>query len=277
MAVTAFPVLARILRDTGLADTPVGGLVLACAAVDDVTAWCLLAAVVGLVKGDFGATSTTLLGTVVYVLAMWFLARPLLERYLVRPAPDKAPTPRVFGSMLALLFISTVVTRAIGIHGLFGAFMLGLIIPKDSGLARSLVARLDGIAAVLLLPTFFALTGLRLRLDLLSNASDWWTCGGLLLVASGGKFGGTFLASRLSGLAAADATAVGMLMNTRGLMELVVLNIGLELGVLTPRFFSMMVLVALITTFATTPLLHLIGYAKLRKPSTSPHEAPQLA
>jgi Kef-type K+ transport system membrane component KefB len=258
MSVTAFPVLARLLTDRGLQRTHLGVMALACAAFDDVTAWCLLALVVGIVN----STATTALVTfglsAVYVVFMLVLVRPAVA-HLVRKAELRE---RLTQGWMAWLFVglllSALVTEAIGIHALFGAFLLGAIIPHDSLLAREVSRRLEDLVVLLLLPAFFAFSGLRTQIGLLGTTTDWLWCLAIIGVASLGKFGGASLAARISGMRWADAFSIGVLMNTRGLMELIVLNVGLDLGVISPRLFAMLVIMAVVTTMITGPALSLI-------------------
>ncbi len=258
MSVTAFPVLARILTDRQMQRSPLGVLALACAAVDDVTAWCLLAFIVGFERATSLSWVLTLGLTLAYVVVVLVVVRPVVHRLTARqdaaPELSRGATAAVFVALVA----SALVTEAIGIHALFGAFLLGAIIPHESRLAREMTRRLAEFVTVLLLPAFFAVTGMRTRIDLLSGATDWLLCGAILFVACAGKFGGSAIAARLSGLSWHDSASLGVLMNTRGLMELIVLNIGLELGAISPRLFAMLVIMAVVTTLATTPLLMLL-------------------
>jgi Kef-type K+ transport system membrane component KefB len=265
LSVTAFPVLARILSDTGLTRTRLGTLALACAAVGDATAWCLLAFVVSFVRAEGTSSLATLAFTVIYVAAMLLVVRPIVGRLVRRQELvgklDRVATTLAFLGLLA----SALVTEAIGIHALFGAFLLGAIVPHDSLLARELTRRIEDFVVVLLLPVFFAFTGMRMQVGLLQGPTDWFYCGVIIAVACAGKFGGSALAGRLSGLGWREACSIGVLMNTRGLMELIVLNVGLDLGVISPRLFAMLVIMAVVTTFLTSPLLH-----ALEKRSTAP-------
>jgi K+:H+ antiporter len=252
MSITAFPVLARLLDDWNLTQTELGRVALSCAAVDDVTAWCLLAFVVGIVEAEPGEGIRVAIGAVAYIAVMLFVARPLLRRYA--PRWDAGSTYPVAALLVALL-ASAAATEAIGIHAIFGAFVLGAVVPPESPVARALGRQMRDLVTILLLPAFFAFTGMRTRIDLLSGAADWIICLLIIAVATAGKFGGTFVAARLSGMRPRDAAMLGALMNTRGLMELIVLNIGLELGVISPPVFAMMVLMALATTMSTAPML----------------------
>jgi len=256
MAVTAFPVLARILSDRGLQKTELGVIAISCAAVDDVTAWCLLAFVVSFATSSHLESAFYTLGLVaLYVTVMLVVARPLMARLVRRQAllgrVTRGATALVFVGLLA----SALATELAGVHALFGAFLLGAIIPHHSLLATGLREKLEDVVVILLLPAYFAYTGLRTEIGLVSGLSNLVWCVALLVVACAGKFGGGALAARLSGLAWRDAASIGVLMNTRGLMELVVLNIGLDLGVISGTVFAMLVIMALVTTAATTPLV----------------------
>jgi Kef-type K+ transport system membrane component KefB len=258
MSVTAFPVLARILTDRGISKTELGTLAISCAAVDDVTAWCLLAAVVGLARQDFGDVLMTLALSAAYLVAMLVVVRPLLARLARRQELLGRITPDAVALIFIGLLASALATEYAGIHALFGAFLLGAIIPHESRMAKELKQKLEDPVVVLLLPAFFAYTGMRTQIGLLSDARSWLICAALVAVACAGKFGGGTLAARLTGLSWRDAAGIGVLMNTRGLMELVVLNIGLDLGVISPTLFAMLVVMAVVTTLATTPLLQLL-------------------
>ncbi|WPB80697.1 cation:proton antiporter [Archangium violaceum] len=256
MSVTAFAVLARILSEHGLLRSKVGMLALTCAAVDDVTAWCLLAFVVSLVRAsDLLHAGYTTLFALLYIGFMLGLVRPFLARLGARVANKEGLTQNVVALTLMMLLASAWATERIGIHAVFGAFLFGVIIPKQGGLAEALAEKLEDVVVVLLLPVFFANSGLRTQVGLLDDASDWALCGLILLVACVGKFGGTTLAARLTGMRWREAGALGILLNTRGLIELIVLNIGLDLGVISPTLFTMMVIMAMVTALMTSPLL----------------------
>ena len=259
MSITAFPVLARILAERRLLRSPVGAVAVACAAVDDVTAWCLLAFVVSIVRasGVESALKTTGLA-LAYVLFMLFVLKPFFARLGARATSGDGVPQNVVAATFVLLFLSSCTTELIGIHALFGAFILGAIVPRENGFARALAEKLEDVVVVFLLPLFFAFSGLRTQVGLLDTGRSWLMAGAILVAAVGGKFGGSYVAARLTGIAPREAGAVGILMNTRGLMELIVLNIGLDLGVISPALFAMMVLMALVTTVMTTPLLSLV-------------------
>lgn len=258
MSITAFPVLARILTDRGMQKTPLGIIALGCAATDDVTAWCLLALVVGVAQAKVGDAVIVMGLAVAYIAFMYLIVRPLGARLSSR-LDEARLTPDVVAIVFGALLLSTLATEWIGIHAVFGAFLLGAMIPHDSAVARAFTRKLEDIVTVLLLPAFFAFTGMRTRIDLVAGAEQWLVCGLIILVATSGKFGGALASARLTGLTWRDSTALGLLMNTRGLMELIVLNLGLDMHVISPTLFAMMVLMALATTIATTPLLQLLG------------------
>jgi Kef-type K+ transport system membrane component KefB len=259
MSITAFPVLARILTDRNMEDTELGVIALSCAAIDDVTAWCLLAFVVGVAQAAVnGALQTTLLA-VGYIAIMLLVVRPLAVRFLGHDSEH--PQRRMAVWVLVGLLFSAMTAEWIGIHAIFGAFLLGAIIPHDSDVAVDFTSKLEDIVKILLLPAFFAYTGMKTEIGLVSGWEAWMFCAVIILVATLGKFGGTFVAARFTGLDSRLSAALGILMNTRGLMELIVLNIGLELGVISPKLFAMMVIMALVTTISTTPILHALTKA----------------
>jgi Kef-type K+ transport system membrane component KefB len=259
MSVTAFPVLARILKDRRIQNTPLGVTAIACAAVDDATAWCLLAFVSGVATAQLGSAVTTFGLAALYVVVMYVAVRPLARWLAAREERTAGPvSSTVLAIVVGLMLLSAVATESIGIHALFGAFLFGALIPHDGRLAEQLRARMEDIVVVLLLPIFFAFTGMRTQIGLLATPMDWLFCGVIIVVATAGKFGGSFVAARLSGLGWRESSAIGVLMNTRGLMELIVLNVGLDMGILSPTLFAMLVLMALVTTFSTTPALQLI-------------------
>lgn len=258
LSITAFPVLVRILRERGLAGTFLGNTAITCAAVDDVTAWSLLAMVVAIggARGFWAAAGTMLLA-LAFIAVMFGVAAPVLRRALASRAEREEPGPGAVAAVLVFVLASALATEWIGVHALFGAFLAGVVMPRARSFRDYLATRLEHFASVLLLPVFFAFTGLRTRIGLLDDARGWAICGVIILVATLGKLGGTFVAARATGLAAPDAFALGALMNSRGLMELIALNVGYELGILSPRIFAMMVLMALVTTLSTGPLLSL--------------------
>ena len=257
MSITAFPVLARILDERNLLQSPVGVISISCAAVDDIAAWCLLAGLTAWVRsGRESSPWFTLAGLGAYLFVMICVVRPLLGRYSARQREISRET---LAFALLFLFFSAWTTERIGVHALFGAFFAGAILPRNEAFTRSLAGHLEMITSVLLLPLFFAYTGLRTSIHLLSGGMVWFYCALIVLVAVLGKLFGCAVAGRASGMSWNNALSVGVLMNTRGLIELVILNVGLDLGVISPMLFSMMVIMALVTTFMTTPVLALLS------------------
>ncbi len=278
MSVTAFPVLARILTDRRIHKTKMGTLTLACAAIDDVSAWCLLAFVVSVTQSHAGGAVRTVLMAIGYIAAMVLLVRPLVIRLSHALDSKGRLTQGILALILLAILLSSLATESIGIHAIFGAFVLGAIIPHNSAIARDLTDKLEDFVVVFLLPAFFAFTGLRTQIGLVSGKQQWIFCAMIILIASLGKFGGSTAAARISGLGWRESSALGVLMNTRGLMELIVLNIGLELHVISPTLFAMLVLMALATTFATTPILHFImPRRRLEREAVAIEEASKLA
>ncbi|HEX6373784.1 MAG TPA: cation:proton antiporter [Longimicrobium sp.] len=260
MSVTAFPVLARIVADLGLLHTRLGTLALACAALDDVLAWCILAAVVALVRAGAGPLPpwAMLAGAAVFVAAMVLVVRPLLARVAVRLSGDGPRQRDALGLVLLVVLASAWTTEALGLHALFGAFLAGVVMPRDRIVARAVAGRLEDATVVLLLPLFFAFTGLRTHVALVQGPGLAGIAALVIVVAVAGKFGASALAARLAGMSWRESAAIGVLMNTRGLMELVILNVGLEIGVISPPLFAIMVVMAIVSTVMTTPLLEWI-------------------
>jgi Kef-type K+ transport system membrane component KefB len=250
MAITAFPVLARVLQETGLYRTRVGVLTVTCAAVDDVTAWCVLTVVVAVVRSTGPLDAVQIVG-----LSLIFLVVMLK---VVRPALARLPGLPVWAA-LALALVSAWITEEIGIHAIFGAFMAGAVVPRRPEVQIEIHDRLETSTLTLLLPIFFVVVGLATRVDMLDSAYLWGLTAIVVAVAIAGKWGGSMLAARATGETWRDAAAIGVLMNTRGLTELVILTVGLELGVITTTVFTIMVLMALVTTLMATPILALVS------------------
>jgi len=263
MSVTAFPVLARILEDRGLSKTTLGGVALTCAAFDDVTAWCLLALVIAIARADAMLPAIITIGFVIaFISLMIFLIRPLLARLAKLTSDDERQRRGLAAIILVFVFASALVTEIIGIHALFGAFLAGVVMPATAGVRSMLKARLETLSLVVLLPLFFAFTGLRMQITLLNDARSWLLCGLIVVVAIAGKLGGSMFMARWTGMGWRDSFSLGVLMNTRGLVELIVLSIGYDLGILSARIFAMLVLMALVTTFMTGPLLSLVKFGE---------------
>ena len=261
MSITAFPVLARIIEERGLSVTPFGAIAMACAAVDDLTAWCLLAIVVAVVKATGLATAAvTVLLALLFIAVMLWIIRPRAEGILRREEKKDAHSRGFIAGVLIFVFSCALFTEIIGIHAIFGAFLAGATLPVQSRVRKVLRERLETVSGTFLLPLFFAYAGLRTQLGLLDGWHDWLICGGLIAIATVGKLGGSMLAARWTGMAWRSAFSVGILMNVRGLVELIVLNIGYDFGILSPRIFTMMVVMALVTTFMAGPVLSLLGF-----------------
>jgi len=259
MSITAFPVLARMLHERGLSRSPLGTVALTCAAVDDLTAWCALAVVAAISRQGTIANSLSVAALCgLHIAAMLFVARPFLERLIEGRTTENAREKGAIAAVLFTVFFSAFMTEAIGIHTLFGAFLAGIVIPKKTAFREALALRLENFSTIILLPLFFALSGLRTQINLLNDWASWILCAVIILVAITGKFVGSAGAARWSGSTWRESLAIGALMNTRGLVELVALNIGYDLGIITPAIFTMMVLMALVTTLMTGPLLGLL-------------------
>jgi Kef-type K+ transport system membrane component KefB len=257
MSITAFPVLARILTERNLVRTPLGTLAISCAAVDDISAWSILAGVVLLVRSSSSGLPLwlALLLALLFIGIMLFGVRSLARRFEVAYHKQGKITQDMLAFIFLLIMVSAWVTELLGLHALIGAFLAGVVMPKSEDFVRALLGKLEYICVVLLLPLFFAFTGLRTSVGLVQGREMWFYCALIFAVAILGKFGGATLAARANGTPWREAAALGVLLNTRGLVELVVLNIGLDIGVLSPALFAMLVLMALLTTFMTTPLL----------------------
>jgi Kef-type K+ transport system membrane component KefB len=259
MSVTAFPVLARILTDRQMHTSRIGAIALACAAAGDVTAWCLLAFVVSVARAQPGQALFTVALTAGFITLIFFLVQPAI-RWLTQGAPPRSQTsPDAVVIVCAALLLAALATERIGIHALFGAFLIGVVVPHDSVLADDVRKKLEDSVGLFLLPVFFAFTGLRTEIGLMHGLRNWLICILIIAVASAGKFGGSFVAARFTGSDWRQAASLGVLMNTRGLMELIVLNIGLDLGVISPAVFTMLVLMGVVTTLGTTPILQAVS------------------
>jgi Kef-type K+ transport system membrane component KefB len=261
MSITAFPVLARIVQERNIHKTKLGTIVITCAAADDVTAWCILAAVIAIVKAGSFASSLYVIGlALLYVLLMLKDVRPFLKRVADINRTKESLNKPIVAIFFLTLLISAYVSELIGIHALFGAFMAGAIMPENAKFRTIFIEKVEDVSVILLLPLFFVFTGLRTQIGLINDIHLWKITGVIIIVAVAGKFLGSALAAKFVGHNWKDSLSIGALMNTRGLMELVVLNIGYDLGVLSTEIFTMMVIMALLTTFMTGPALDLINY-----------------
>ncbi|HSD13614.1 MAG TPA: cation:proton antiporter [Flavobacterium sp.] len=273
MSITAFPVLARIVQERGIHKTKLGSIVITCAAADDITAWCILAAVIAIVKaGSFMSSLYVMALAIIYVMLMLKVVRPFLKRVGDLNTTRESLNKPVVAIFFLTLLLSSYASELIGIHALFGAFMAGTIMPENSKFRNIFIEKVEDVSVIVLLPLFFVFTGLRTQIGLLNEPHLWQLAGVIITVAVAGKFFGSALAAKFVGHNWKDSLSIGALMNTRGLMELVVLNIGYDLGVLSTEIFTMMVIMALVTTFMTGPALDLINYAFRTKPTMIPEE-----
>lgn len=269
MSITAFPVLARIVQERNLQKTKLGTIVITCAAADDITAWCILAAVIAIVKaGSFTSSIYVIIMAIAYVFLMIKIVRPFLKRVGDLQAGKNTISKPMVAIFFLTLILSSYVTEVIGIHALFGAFMAGAIMPENAKFRTLFIDKVEDVALVLLLPLFFVFTGLRTQIGLLNDSHLWMTAGLIILTAVVGKFAGSALTARFVGINWKESLTIGALMNTRGLMELIVLNIGYDLGVLGPEIFAMLVIMALFTTFMTGPALDFINFIFKSKKNT---------
>lgn len=261
MSITAFPVLARILQERKISRTALGSTAITCAAVDDVTAWSIMAFVVAIAKASSViASGFTLLLAVAFIAIMTLGVRRALPLWIGKDQLAREdPSSGTLGIIVCVVIAAALSTEIIGIHALFGAFLAGAVMPEVGEFRRRITTLLEKFSSVLLLPLFFAFTGLRTEIGLLSGAQDWLICLAIVAIATVGKLGGSAVAARVAGMSWRESLQLGALMNTRGLMELIALNIGYDLGILSPRIFTMLVIMAVVTTMMTGPLLTLLG------------------
>jgi len=266
LSITAFPVLARIVKSRSLQKTPIGTLVLSIAAIADVMAWCLLAIIITIAKaGSFYMAAFTVVSAILFVLFMFLIVRRFLANLISKLRTAHYGNQNIIVLSFIVLLLSAFIAEAIGIHMLFGAFLAGVIIPQNEALKTALTASLEDVSVLLLLPIFFAFTGLRLQIGLLNSPSLWMICSVIIIIAMAGKFVGSAVPAKMLGMSWKDSLRIGAFMNTRGLMELVVLNIGYDLGILSPQLFAILVIMAIVTTIITSPLLDLIEYIFRKK------------
>ena len=258
LSITAFPVLARILTDRKMSKSRIGTMALTSAAIGDVTAWCLLAVLVSLAQDAFGNAIRTTVLTLIYITGMFLVGGPIVKRLIPWLEKFDRLTHGGIATFFVALLLSALATELIGIHAIFGAFVLGAITPHDSRVAKELTDRVEDLVRIVFLPAFFAFTGMRTQIGLISSAEDWIYCLIIIAVACFGKFVPTLISSKLNGFNWKEASALGILMNTRGLVELIILNLGLDLKLISPRLFTMLVVMALVTTLLTSPLLSLL-------------------
>lgn len=261
MSIAAFPVMARIIQERNLTKTKLGTLAITCAASDDITAWCILAVVIAIVKAGTVTGALFTIGlSVIYLIIMIKLVQPFLKKFGEVYSNKESLSLNIVATIFGILLISSLITEVLGIHPLFGAFLAGAIMPPSINFRRLIIEKIESVSLGLFLPLFFVFTGLRTQIGLLNSEHLWYTCAVVIGIAILGKFGGSMLAAKLVGNNWKTSLSIGAFMNTRGLMELVVLNIGYDLGILSPEIFAIMVLMALFTTFMTGPSLDMINF-----------------
>lgn len=265
MSITAFPVLARILKERNLLGTRLGSMAISCAAIDDISAWLLLAVLTAMVHSaqswhHFAVTLFLLVTFVAIMLVPIRRAASFLESRYQRNGVGT----ELVSSLVLFMLAASWTTERLGVHALFGAFMAGLVMPRNERMIADVVERIESLSLALLLPLFFALTGLRTRIDLLTDKSIWGYAVAIIATAVVGKLAGAAFTARATGMNWRDSLGLGVMMNTRGLVELVILNAGLDLGILSPALFTMMVLMALTTTLMTSPLLSVIKISVMK-------------
>jgi Kef-type K+ transport system membrane component KefB len=258
MSITAIPILGRIFMELGLSHTRLAALTISAAAVDDVCGWLLLGVISLMVSGQFDAAwiGTRLAGLAAYLLAVFFIARPLLKRFVAASlARHGALGPNLLTVILVVLFVSASITSSLHIFAIIGGFVIGVALHDDRRFVAEWKRRIAPLVSTLLLPMFFTYTGLRTNVGALDNLEEWLLCAAVVAIAFAGKLGGVFVGARAMGIPARDSLAIATCMNTRALMELVALNIGLDLGVLPPSMFTKLVIMAIASTFIATPLI----------------------
>jgi len=261
MSITAFPVLARIVQERGITRTSLGMIAITSAAINDITAWGILAVVVAIANATaIAGALVTILLSLAYIALMLLLVRPMLEKIAAKYTARETVSKTIVAAVFSVMLFSAFITESIGIHALFGAFMAGVIMPENIRFKSIMAEKIEDVSLVLLLPLFFVYTGLRTEIGLLNNVDLWGAALLVIVVAVAGKFLGSAIAARITGQSWKNSFTLGALMNTRGLIELVALNIGYDIGILSPEIFTMLVLMALVTTFMTGPAMAFINF-----------------
>jgi Kef-type K+ transport system membrane component KefB len=276
-SITALPTLGRMLLELGLERSKLGVIAVSAAAANDVVGWLLLALVTALTLSNFDASRW---GLKVALVALFVLVsirgvRPLLKAALRRSAPrDGKMSTNLLGGMLGVIFIGAMATSGIGIFAIFGGFLMGVILYDEAELVAAWRTRVGDFVTVFFLPIFFTYTGLRTFIGGLDTVTDWGWCLAVIGLATIAKLGGGYWAARRSGLDHSESAMIGFMMNTRGLMELIVINVGLDLGVISQKQFTMLVIMAIVSTVITTPALrHYMARARRNAPSTAPESS----
>jgi Kef-type K+ transport system membrane component KefB/nucleotide-binding universal stress UspA family protein len=277
LSITAFPVLARIISESNLQTTRIGTLALTCAAVDDVIAWCLLALAIAVAHTDsiVGAIPT-IIQSLLYIGWMFTGGRWLLRTLSAHYDRSGKVSQLMLAGIYMAVVTSALITEFIGIHFIFGAFLLGAAMPKNPGMVRDIAQKTEDFVLIFLLPVFFVYSGLKTKIGLIDTPYLWLVCGIILAVAILGKYVGVYFTARFFGLGTRESSALGWLMNTRGLTELIVLNIGLKMGVINDLLFAMLVIMALTTTFMTSPLIEWVYPKKLIREQSRTDSQPEI-
>ncbi len=276
MSITAIPILGRIFMELGLSHTRLAALTISAAAVDDVCGWLLLGVISLLVAGEFDAAwiATRLAGLAVYLAAVFFAVRPLLKRLVARSlAKHGALGPNLLTLVLVAIFISASITSSLHVFAIIGGFVIGVALHDDRRFVAEWKRRMSPLVNTLLLPMFFTYTGLRTNVGSLDSAQEWLLCAAVIAVAFASKLGGVYVGARAMGEPPREAFTIATCMNTRALMELVALNIGLDLGVLPPSMFTKLVIMAIASTFIATPLIRRFTRGQERPVSISGESA----
>jgi Kef-type K+ transport system membrane component KefB len=268
IAITAFPMLARIIHERGLSHTALGTLSLSAGAIDDATAWCVLAIVLASFGAGAGIAYLAIFGGVAFALFMIFvmprILAPLARRAERAAALNKPLDHTVFAIVIALFMLSAYTADRIGLHAVFGGFLLGCVMPRGV-LANEVRKQLEPFTVIVMLPMFFTYSGLNTQLTLVADPYLLLVALAVLACSIFAKFGACWAAARLSGQDNRTALGIGALMNSRGLMELIIINIGLQAGVIGPALFSMLVLMAIVTTLMATPVFEFVYGRKARE------------
>lgn len=272
MCITAFPMLARIIHFKGLAGTTMGTVALGAGAIDDAMAWCLLAVVLASFTGDFSHAVWSVGGGIGYVALTLAVIRPLMARWAngIEKRGDLSESEFVF--CLAMLALGAWFTDMIGLHAVFGSFVMGAAMPRGV-VARNLIARVQPLTVALLLPLFFTYSGLNTKMGLLNSGYLWAMAGAVLFAAVFGKAIACWLAARWTGISNREALGIGTLMNARGLMELIIINIGLQKGIISPALFAILVVMAVVTTLMASPMFERLVGSGRYKPVPEPVQA----
>ena len=279
MCITAFPMLARIIHFKKLNGTTMGTVAIGAGAIDDATAWCLLAVVLASFDDNWTHAIQNIGGGLLYVSVALIFVRPMLQRLESLMVKDESLTEAGLVVGLALMSLGAWFTDMIGLHAVFGAFVMGAVMPRQY-MARDLIARIQPLTVALLLPLFFTYSGLNTKIGLLNTGYLWMMCAAVLVAAILGKGVACWLAARATGISNREALGIGTLMNARGLMELIIINIGLQRGIISEELFALLVIMAVVTTLMASPIFERLVGTGTYQPTPEPEEptpAPRLS